>query len=352
MAVFEKIRDDNYEQIIFCNDQRVGLKAIIAIHNSALGPATGGCRMWNYRSEDEALTDVLRLSKGMTYKAAISNLALGGGKSVIMGDTSIKTPELLKRFGDFVQGLNGSYITAKDVGIDSNDLKIVKTRTTHILGIAGEANSSGDPSPLTAWGIFNGMKACAEKAFGTNKLSGLKIALQGLGAVNYYLCQHLHKEGAILFGCDINKEAVERARAEFNLQIVGCEQIYDTPCDIFSPGALGAILNAQTMSRLKCKVIAGAANNQLATEQDGDALFKQGLVYAPDYAINAGGLINISLERAGYNKDHAYAKTAQIYDTIKMILERSSAEKLPTNVVANRIAQERVSKAHELRLNS
>lgn len=349
MAVFEKIRDDNYEQITFCNDARVGLKAIIAVHSSALGPATGGCRMWNYRSEDEALTDVLRLSKGMTHKASISNLSLGGGKAVLIGDTSLKTPELLKRFGDFVEQLGGNYITAKDVGIDSNDLKIIKTRTAHILGIAGEANSSGDPSPVTAWGVFNGMKACAEKAFGTKNLKGLKVALQGLGAVNYHLAKHLHQEGAVIIGCDINKDAVERASTELGMQVVGSEQIYDTACDIFSPGALGAILNAQTMSRLKCKVIAGAANNQLATEQDGDLLFKKGLLYAPDYAINAGGLINISHERAGYNKDRAWSDVAQIYDTIKMILDRSTAEKLPTNVVANRIAEERVHKADEKR---
>lgn len=352
MGVFEKISDDNYEEIIFCNDTRVGLKAIIAVHSSALGPATGGCRMWNYRSEDEALTDVLRLSKGMTYKAAISNLALGGGKSIIMGDAAHKTPELLRRFGEFVEQLGGSYITAKDVGIDSSDLKIMKTRTHHILGVAGEANSSGDPSPVTAWGVYNGMRACAEKAFGTSKLKGLKVALQGLGAVNYNVAKHLHSEGATLIGCDLSKEATDRAAAEFGMQIVNPEQIYDAPCDIFSPGALGAILNAQTMARLKCKVVAGGANNQLATEQDGEALFKKGLLYAPDYAINAGGLINIYHEREGYNRERAWNQVAKIFDTIKMVLERSEAEKLPTNVVANRIAEERVHQADEKRRRS
>lgn len=349
MAVFEKIQTDNYEQVIFCNDSRLGLKAIIAIHNSALGPATGGCRMWNYRSEEEALTDVLRLSKGMTYKASISELALGGGKSIIIGDAAQKSPELLKRFGDFVETLRGNYITAKDVGINSKDLKIIKSRTAHILGIEGEENSSGDPSPVTAWGVYNGILACAEKAFGTKSLKGLHVALQGLGAVNYYLLKYLHQEGAKVSGCDINPEAIQRAQNEFGIQVVSPETIYDTACDIFSPGALGAVVNPQTLDRFKCKVIAGAANNQLATEADGMALLKKGILYAPDYAINAGGLTNIYHERDGYDREKAYAHVARIYDTIKKILERSEAEKLPTNLVANRIAEERVQEAERKR---
>lgn len=349
MSVFELIQTDNYEQIIYCNDTKVGLKAIIAIHNSALGPATGGCRMWNYRNENEALNDVLRLSKGMTYKASISGLPLGGGKSIIIGDHNQKTPELLKRFGDFVETFKGNYITAKDVGIDSSDLKTIKTRTSHILGIAGEANSSGDPSPVTAWGVYNGMLACAEKAFGAKNLKGLHIALQGLGAVNYHLLKYLHQEGAKVTACDINKEAIDRAQKEFGVQIVNPESIYDVACDIFSPGALGAVVNEQTLSRFKCKVIAGAANNQLATEKEGEALLKKGILYAPDYAINAGGLINICHERDGYNRDKAYAHVAKIYDTIKNILEVSSQDKQPTNLVANRIAEDRVREAERAR---
>jgi len=348
-AIFEKIKEDNYEQIIYCNDSKVGLKAIIAIHSSALGPATGGCRMWNYRSEEEALTDVLRLSKGMTYKASISNLPLGGGKSIIIGELSQKTPELLKRFGDFVETLRGNYITAKDVGIDSKDLKVIKSRTPHILGIAGEENSSGDPSPLTAWGVFNGMKACVEKAFQTKNLKGIHVVLQGLGAVNYNVAKHLHQEGAIITACDINKEATERAKTEFGINIVNPESIFDIACDVFSPGALGAIINSQSIPKLKCKVIAGGANNQLATEKDGEELRKLGIYYAPDYAINAGGLINIYHEREGYNRDRAYAQVAKIYDTIKMILEISEAEKLSTNIVANRIAEDRVKEADRAR---
>lgn len=349
MAVFEKIRSDNYEQIVFCHDSRVGLKAIIALHNTALGPATGGCRMWNYRDEEEALTDVLRLSKGMTYKNSISNLPLGGGKSIIIGDVSQKTPELLRRFGEFVETLNGKYITAKDVGIDSSDLKTIKGETSHILGIAGEANSSGDPSPVTAWGVYNGMLACAESAFGKKSLNGLHIALQGLGAVNYYLLKYLQQEGAKVSACDINPQAVKRAKDEFGVEELNPESIYDVACDMFSPGALGAVLNPQTIPRLKCKVVAGAANNQLATESDGEALLKRGILYAPDYAINAGGVINISHERDGYNKERAYSHVGKIYDTIKNILEVSARDRSPTNLVANRIAENRVREAERAR---
>jgi leucine dehydrogenase len=349
MAVFEKIQADDYEQIVFCHDAKVGLKAIIALHNTALGPATGGCRMWNYRNEEEALTDVLRLSKGMTYKNAISNLSLGGGKSIIIGELSQKTPELLRRFGEFVETLKGRYITAKDVGIDSNDLKIIKSRTSHILGIEGEANTSGDPSPVTAWGVYHGMLACAEKAFGAKSLKGLHIALQGLGAVNYHLLKYLQKEGADLTACDINPQAVERARQEFGLKVVGPEGIYDTSCDIFSPGALGAVINPQTIPRLKCKVVAGTANNQLATESDGEELRKRGILYAPDYAINAGGVINISHERDGYDRERAYAHVAKIYETIKNILEVSERDHLPANLVANQLAENRVREAERAR---
>ena len=349
MAVFEKIRADNYEQIVFCQDSKVGLKAIIALHNTALGPATGGCRMWNYRNEEEALTDVLRLSKGMTYKNSISNLPLGGGKSIIIGDASQKTPALLQRFGEFVETLKGHYITAKDVGIDSSDLKVIKTKTSHILGIAGEANSSGDPSPVTAWGVYNGMLACAEKAFGGKSLKGLHLALQGLGAVNYYLLKYLAQEGAKVTACDINAEAVDRAKKEFGVSIVSPEEIYDVACDMFSPGALGAVINPQTIPRLKCKVVAGAANNQLATEADGETLRKRGILYAPDYAINAGGVINISHEREGYSKEKAFDHVAKIYDTIKNILEVSERDGQPTNLVANRIAEDRVREAERAR---
>lgn len=248
-----------------------------------------------------------------------------------------------------MERLGGHYITAKDVGIDSSDLKTIKSKTSHILGIAGEANSSGDPSPVTAWGVYNGMLACAEKAFGSKSLKGLHVALQGLGAVNYGLLKYLAQEGAKVTACDINAEAVARAQKEFGVSVASPEAIYDVPCDIFSPGALGAVINPQTIPRLKCKVVAGAANNQLATEKDGETLLQRGLLYAPDFAINAGGVINIAHERDGYNRDKAYAHVAKIYDTLKKILEESAADRLPTNVVANRIAENRVREAERAR---
>ncbi len=347
MSVFETIHEDNFEKIIFCNDKRVGLKAIIGIHNTVLGPATGGCRMWSYKSETEALTDVTRLAKGMSYKASISKLTMGGGKSVIMGDASTKTPEMLARFGELVEELGGRYITAKDVGINSDDLKQMKTKTRHILGVAGEENSSGDPSPVTAWGVYNGMKACANAAFGSRSLKGKTIALQGLGSVNYYLAKHLDEEGAKLIGSDIDKGAAARAEKEFGMQIVDVNGIYDVDCDVFSPGALGAIINETTIPKLRCKIVAGAANNQLATTAAGDALFERGILYAPDYAINAGGLINIFHEREGYSHDRAWSHVAGIYDTVGDILARSVKDKTPEYIVADKISQERIDEAEE-----
>jgi len=351
--VFEKIQSEEFEQIVYCNDPRVGLKAIISMHSTVLGPATGGCRMWNYASESEALNDVLRLSKGMTYKAAISGLQWGGGKAVIIGDAkTAKTPELLKRYGEFVERLGGHYITAKDVGIGSDDLRIVKSKSRHVLGIEGEAGSSGDPSPATAWGVYHGMKAAAKHAYGASSLKGMRVALQGLGSVAYYLIEHLAAEGAEVIGCDIDQVVIDRATKKYGVEIVRPESIYDVPCDIFAPSALGASINKDTLPRLKTKVIAGAANNQLATTADGEEVMKRGIVYAPDYAINAGGLINIYHEgvghsdaKGGYNRQRAFDHVAKIEQTITQILERASAEKLPSYLVADRMAEERVNKA-------
>ncbi len=352
--VFEKIQHETsehsqgYEQVVFCHDASVGLKAIISIHSTNLGPAVGGCRMWNYANEGEALNDVLRLSKGMTYKAAISGLKWGGGKAVILGDSkTVKTPALLERFGEYVDRLGGTYVTAKDVGIGGEDLQLVKKKTKHVLGIAGERASSGDPSPGTSWGVYHGMKAAAKKAFGSDSFKGKRVALQGLGSVAFYLAEHLHAEGATLVGCDIDQKVIDRAVKAFGLEIVHPDKIYDVQCDIFSPNALGATINAQTLPRIKAKVIAGAANNQLATEEDGFSVQKRGMIYAPDYAINAGGLINIYHEggmSGGYNKQEAFDHIAQIGRTIAQILDRSEAERQPAHVVADRIAEERFMK--------
>ena len=343
--VLERIHKDGFEQVLFCKDKELGLKAIISMHSTILGPATGGCRMWNYQSEEEALEDVLRLSKGMTYKASISGLSMGGGKAVIMGDASAKTPEKLQRFGEFVESLGGNYITAKDVGIDNNDLKEIKRKTKHILGVAGEEASSGSPSPVTAWGVYNGIKACVEKAFSRPTLSGLTIALQGAGSVNYNLGKRLHEDGAKLIIADPNEEALEKVKKEFPVTVVRPEEIYDVECDLFSPGALGAVINKDTIPRLRCKIIAGAANNQLDEETDGKTLFERGIIYAPDYVINAGGLINIFHERKGYHREEAMAQVADIFNTIKNILSVSEKEKIPTNIVANNMALERINNA-------
>jgi leucine dehydrogenase len=355
--VFEKIRTvatgttpgfGEFEQIVFCHDASVGLKAIIGMHSTVLGPAVGGCRMWNYANEAEALNDVLRLSRGMTYKNSISGLNWGGGKAVIIGDAKTqKTPEMLKRFGEFVERLGGHYITAKDVGIGSEDLRMVKTNTRHILGIDGEPGSSGDPSPATAWGVYHGMKAAAKHAFGSDNLKGLKIAVQGLGSVAYYMIENLIADGAEVIGCDIDQTSIDRAVKKYGIEVVKPEAIYDVPCDIFSPNALGATINSETLPRIKAKVIAGAANNQLATPADGTAILRRGMVYAPDYAINAGGVMNIYHEKmveGGYNKNRAFDHVATIGKTITEILNRAKEENMPSYLIADKIAEERVVK--------
>jgi leucine dehydrogenase len=352
-VVFEKIHqgtEGEFEQIVFCNDSKVGLKAIIGVHSTVLGPATGGCRMWAYESEQAALTDVLRLSKGMTYKASISGLNWGGGKAVIIGDPkTVKTPELLRRYGEFVDRLGGTYITAKDVGIGSDDLRQVKTRTKHVLGIDGEPGSSGDPSPATAWGVYHGMLACAKHALGSSSLKGLTVAMQGLGSVAFYLIEHLKKEGATVIGCDIDQKSIDRAVKAYGIEIVKPEAIYDVPCEIFAPSALGGAINRETLSRLKTRIVAGAANNQLATPAEGAELLRRGITYAPDYAINAGGLINIYNETmpGGYDHARSFAQVARIEQTIAGILERASADRLPPHVVADQIAEERVAKGRQ-----
>ncbi len=353
--IFQKIQSDKFEQVLFCQDSQVGLKAIIALHSLALGPATGGCRFWNYSTEEEALHDVLRLSKGMSYKASLAGLNWGGGKAVILGDTQkTKTPEMLHRFGEFVERLKGHYITAKDVGISADDLREIKKKTQHVLGIEGDAGSSGDPSPATAWGVFFGMRACTQFAFQTNRLKGLKIALQGLGSVSYYLLEHLIAEGAEVIGCDIDPLAVERAVKKYGIEIVSSERIYDVDCDLFAPAALGGAINQDTLGRLKCKVIAGPANNQLESPEIGYEIMSRGIVYAPDYAINAGGLINIYYEeprQGGFNRVQALEHVSQIEKTMTHLLERAREDQLPTHVVADRMAEERIQKALRTQLS-
>ncbi|WP_240378081.1 Glu/Leu/Phe/Val family dehydrogenase [Bacillus piscicola] len=350
MNIFEKMETDNYEQLVVCQDKHSGLKAIIAIHDTTLGPALGGARMWNYESEEAAFEDALRLAKGMTYKNAAAGLNLGGGKAVIIGNPrQDKSEALFRAFGRYIQSLNGRYITAEDVGTAEADMDMIHTETDYVTGMTPQAGESGDPSPMTALGIYCGMKAAAKEAFGTEDLSGKKIAIQGVGSVSYQLCEYLYEDGASLVVTDIHKPSADRAVREFRAEAVDPADIYDVECDIFSPCALGSVLNNDTIKKLKAKVVAGSANNQLATDEDGNSLYQRGIVYAPDYIINAGGVINIAEGLVGYNKDRAANKIRAIFDNVQKVLEISKRDNIPTNQAADRLAEERISTLQQSR---
>jgi leucine dehydrogenase len=343
--VFKSMSHKDHEQVVFCNDHDTGLKSIIAIHSTTIGPALGGCRMWPYKSEEEALKDVLRLSRGMSYKAAIAQLNLGGGKSVIIGDAKKDKSEILFRsFGQFVDGLGGRYITAEDVGTSVKDMEWVRMETPYVTGISRALGGSGDPSPVTAFGTYIGMKATVKKQLGKDSLAGLKVSVQGLGHVGYHLCKHLHKERVELFVTDIYEDNIKRAVEEFRAKAIKPEEIYSLEVDIYAPCALGAILNDKTIPALKCSIVAGAANNQLEKEsRHGQVLKDRGILYAPDYAINAGGLINVANELEGYNRERAFQQAEGIYDTLLTIYELADREDIPTNKAADRVAEKRMN---------
>ncbi len=343
--LFEHLEKHDYEQLVFCQDRSSGLRAIIAIHDTTLGPALGGARMWTYASEVEAIEDALRLARGMTYKNAAAGLNLGGGKAVIIGDPrKDKSEALFRAFGRYIQGLNGRYITAEDVGTTVSDMDMVREETDFVTGISPEFGSSGNPSPVTAYGVYRGMKAAVKEVFGSDSLEGKVVAVQGIGNVAYALCRHLHEEGAKLIVTDINKEAVNRAVQEFNAAAVDPKDIYSVECDIYSPCALGATLNDITIPKLKAKVIAGSANNQLKDSKHGDMLHEKGIVYAPDYIINAGGVINVADELYGYNRDRAMRKVETvIYHNIEKVIAISKRDQIPTYKAADRIAEERIN---------
>ncbi|ADU29994.1 branched-chain amino acid dehydrogenase [Evansella cellulosilytica] len=343
MELFKYMETYDYEQVVVCQDKQSGLKAIIAIHDTTLGPALGGTRMWTYESEEAAFEDALRLAKGMTYKNAAAGLNLGGGKTVIIGDPrKDKNEAMFRAFGRYIQGLNGRYITAEDVGTSVEDMDIVYQETDYVTGISPAFGSSGNPSPVTAYGVFVGMKAAAKEAFGTDSLEGKKVAVQGVGNVAFTLCKYLHEEGAKLIVTDINKDAVKRAVEEFDAEAVDPEDIYSVQCDIYSPCALGATINDNTIPKLKAKVIAGAANNQLKETRHGDILQEIGIVYAPDYVINSGGVINVADELLGYNRDRAFKKVETIYDSISTIFKIAKRDSIPTYAAADRMAEERI----------
>jgi leucine dehydrogenase len=342
--VFGQVSFDNHEQIVFCNDKDTGLKAIIGIHNTVLGPALGGTRMWNYTNEWEALNDVLRLSRGMTYKSAISGLNLGGGKAVIIGDAKKdKSPELMIKFGEFINSLSGKYITAEDVGTTTADMDLMRTVTPYVTGISEEIGGSGNPSPVTAYGVFMGMKAAAKYKFGSDNLSGKKVLVQGIGHVGETLVDYLTKEGALVQITDINEARVQEVAAKYGAKIFSGDDLYSADVDIYAPCALGATVNDDTINRIKAKVIAGAANNQLAVEEvHGKILQQKGILYAPDFLINAGGIINVYGEIVKYDKAEAMRRTENIYNTALDIFSLADAKGLTTYQAALATAEKRI----------
>ena len=350
MAMFEQVAKMGHERILICSNPEVGLKAIIAVHSTVLGPGLGGVRMWNYENEEAALTDVLRLSRAMTYKAAAAGLNLGGGKAVIIGDAKKQKSEALFRsFGRFVDSLGGNYIAAEDVGTDMEDMELVFTETRWCTGVSPSHGGSGDPSPVTAYGTLQGIKAAVKWRYSSTEMRGRSVAVQGLGSVGHHLAGYLAQEGAKVFGCDIDADAIEQAR-QLGVEIVPPDQIFEVECDIFAPCALGAVLNDQSIPRLKCQIVAGAANNQLADDKrDSELLEQRGILYAPDFVINAGGLINVYNELlGGYNRERALRMTRGIYLNLTRVFETAKREGITTAVAADHVAEERIATVRKL----
>jgi leucine dehydrogenase len=349
--IFETLATSGHEQVVFCHNKDAGLKAIIAIHSTVLGPALGGLRMWPYQSEQEALNDVLRLSRGMSYKNAVAGLNIGGGKAVIIGDPNKdKSEALFRAFGKFVDSLGGRYITAEDVGIDVNDMEYVLKETEFVTGVHQVHGGSGDPSPFTAYGTVQGLLAALNVVYGNEEIGERSFAVQGLGHVGMEYLKLLRERGAKVYVTDINQALIERAVNEFGAIAVGTDEIYDTDADVYSPCALGGTVNEKTLPRLKCKIICGAANNQLASDAIGDEVEKRGILYAPDYAVNAGGVMNVSQEIDGYNRERALRMMRTIYYNLGRIFEISKRDGIPTYKAADRMAEERISTIGKLKL--
>jgi leucine dehydrogenase len=339
--VFSQMQTMGHEQLLLSHDPSCGYLGIVAIHDTTLGPALGGTRFWHYASTDEAITDALRLARGMTYKSAVAGINLGGGKSVIIGDNKRADREALFRaHGRFIETLGGRYITAEDIGTSPADMEYIKLETDHVAGLLG---LSGDPSPVTGYGVYVGMKAAAKVHWGNDRLSGKRVAVQGAGKVAYYLMRHLHEEGAAIIVTDIDAEKVRRAVQEFGASSVPPDAIYDQDADIFSPNALGAVINDETLPRLKVEIIAGGANNQLAEDRHGDLLEQRGMLYAPDYVINGGGVINVYGELHRWPTERAKKKAGEIYETLLRIFEIAKRERMPTYRAADRLAEQRIA---------
>jgi leucine dehydrogenase len=350
VGVFAELRDQ-YEEVVFFHDPPSGLRAIVAIHSTALGPALGGTRFYPFASEEDALRDVLRLARGMTFKAAVAGLDLGGGKAVIIGDPKRdKSEALFRAYGRFIESLGGRYITAEDVGTSREDMDVLRRETTWVTGVSKRMGGSGDPSPVTAYGVYQGLRACAEEALRTSSLDGVRVVVQGVGKVGYHLVKHLVDEGAAVTVADVDVDAVGRVVNEFGVDTTDSDKAHAIPCEIFAPCALGGVIRDDTLPELKCTVVAGAANNQLERPDHGDALAEAGILYAPDFVINAGGLINVADELIGYDRDRAMAKVEGIYRTLREVFLRASTEGITTAEAANRQAHERMAGVSRVRL--
>src|SRR6058998_3247259 len=349
LALFSLLAEHDHEQVSVYHEPSCGYRGIIAIHSTVLGPALGGTRFWSYRTDEEALVDCLRLARGMTYKAAVAGLNLGGGKSVILGDNRTTRREALFRaHGRHVESLKGRYITAEDVGTSTSDMEFIKAETNHVTGLIGR---SGDPSPVTAYGVYRGVKACARYRYGSDSLAGKSVALQGCGSVGYHLAKLLFAEGAVISCTDIDSQRVKRVVEECGAKAVAPDAIYDVAATIFAPCALGAVINDDTVQRLQVEIVAGAANNQLAEDRHGDELERRGITYAPDYVINGGGLINVNAELHGWAPERARSKAGEIYDTLLRVFEIAREEGVPTYRAADRLAEQRIAAIAKVRRN-
>ena len=343
-SILDQLSLFGHKKIVYCNDPDTGLKAIIAIHDTTLGPALGGTRMWNYATEAEALQDVLRLSRSMTYKAAITGLNLGGGKAVIIGDSyKGKSEAMMRSYGRFIKNLNGEFITAEDVGTTTKDMEFISMETKHVTGVPESIGGMGDPSPTSAKGVFLGIKACVKEVFGTDMLAGRSVVVQGIGNVGEHLVELLRKENVEVFISDINEERLQHVARKYKAKPVEADKIFGLDADIYAPCALGSTVNAKTIPKMKFAIIAGSANNQLADEHvHGQLLLDKGILFAPDYLINAGGLINCYCELTGFGKKRAIQLTENIYDATRNVIKLSKAENIPTILAANRIAEQRI----------
>lgn len=350
-SVFKQLSIFDHQKIVFCNDKDTGLRAIIAIHNTTLGPAMGGTRMWAYKTEAEALQDVLRLSKGMTYKAAITGLNLGGGKAIIIGDNRTQKSEaLLRRFGRFIKNLNGSFITAQDVGTNLKDMEYIRMETEHVTGVSEAFGGNSDSAAITAKGVFMGMKACVKEFYGNDSLTGKAVAVQGIGQVGEKLVQMLREENAKVYVSDINEERLGQVAKKYGAQAVANNSIFDLDADIYSPCAFGATVNTDMIAKMKFAIIAGSANNQLANEAvHGNMLLEKGVIYGPDYLINAGGLINAYSEIAGFSKKRTLQLAENIYAATRNVLNKSKSENISTVEAANKIAEKRIEDIRKIK---